>query len=69
MQFINKLAEKFDVITGSGVSASLLTSPVWMAALTDWLQLVALCMGLLVGYSTYRLNSIRAEKIQEAHDG
>lgn len=60
-----RLYTKLDVATGATVSGSLLSTPLWLAALSDWLQVITLVVGITVGVSAYRLNTARRESLQE----
>lgn len=59
---IDRLADKAQVTIGATVSGGLVSSPVWLNTLTDWLQLLAVIIGLLVGLTTLQLNRIRIKK-------
>ena len=62
---LNKAYASADVVAGFGVSGGLISTPLWMGALTDWLQLLTLVVGILVGLSAYRLNVARRKELEE----
>ena len=65
---ITKIQHKLDVIAGGAVSVGLTTTPVWVEGLTTWLQVITLVVGIAVGVSAYRLNTIKRKKLERSND-
>ena len=70
---MNKLVSKLpagpDELVGAGVSGMLTTSPLWLTPVTEWLQMITLLVGIIVGISVYRLNTARRKELErKRHD-
>lgn len=64
-RLINKAHAGVDVMAGFGISGGLITTPLWLGVLTDWLQALTLLVGIVVGLSAYSLNVARRKKLEE----
>lgn len=64
-RLLNKMQTSFEVWIGAGTSAGLVSTPFWVASLTDVLQVMTLLVGIAVGISAYRLNEARREQLEE----
>jgi glycopeptide antibiotics resistance protein len=56
-----QITEAIQMKTGYGVAAVAGTTPVWISTLTDVMQLIFLSIGVLVGWTTYKLNRRKEE--------
>lgn len=59
---LEKLQAKAETIIPYTVSGGLISSPVWLAALTSWLQFIAVLVGIAVGLTTIHLNRLKIKK-------
>tara|TARA_R110000851_G_scaffold150518_3_gene291327 strand:+ start:1093 stop:1305 length:213 start_codon:yes stop_codon:yes gene_type:complete len=62
---INKIQEGIasaQVPAGYAVAGGLGASPLWVAPLTDMLQLIAVLVAVVVGLTTWRLNVLKIKR-------
>ncbi len=64
----HKIQQAPDVVLGFLTSGGLVSTPVWLTALTDVAQLIVLGVGILVGISSYRLNNARRRELEKGDD-